>query len=87
MKKYLYLLNIFLDGIEQDGISGLLSFVEYAGGWPITMGNNEWSDKNIVWQQIDLYYGKLTGSYSMYSVEPGKDYDNLLLYKILVSYQ
>ncbi|XP_011303155.1 endothelin-converting enzyme 2 isoform X3 [Fopius arisanus] len=70
---------------EAVGIKQLRDIMENIGGWPITMTDRQWAETKVSWQNIDLYYGGLTGRHTFYSIESGKNYVDLLRYKIMVT--
>ncbi|XP_015117496.1 neprilysin-11 isoform X1 [Diachasma alloeum] len=70
---------------EAVGIKQLWTIMGNIGGWPITMTDREWAARNVSWQNVDLYYGGLIGRHAFYLIESGKNYADLLRYKIMVT--
>ncbi|XP_015124902.1 neprilysin-11 [Diachasma alloeum] len=73
------------DKIEEIGAEPLKSVVNDNGGWPLIMKPQEWSSKNLTWQQVHAKFMKTLGAEALFAIEIVADPRNSSITRLAVS--
>ena len=69
------ILTIFLkyfhaETLDRRNVKPIESILIQAGGWPMSMDEEEWDAEEHPWQRIDRLYASLTGFHTFYAFSP-----------------